>query len=127
MTRQLLTRDQQFTNRIMRRVYFFWFMKRIAPTILLQLGAFTLLAVGIHEFVSIRFVSANAITALSGGVGAMISYVMSAVAKTGFIPQLLFGASVMLRILVLRDLRRAFQRLMKHELESTAALQRLSR
>ena len=127
MTHQLLARDQELTKRIMRRVYFFWFMKRVAPTILLQLGAFTLLAVGIHEFVSIRFVSANAIAALSGGVGAVISYAKSAVAKTGFIPQLLFGASVMLGILVLRDLRRALRRLMRHELESAAALQRLSR
>ncbi len=127
MTRQILAKDQELTNRIMRRVYFFWFMKRVAPTILLQLGAFTLLAIGIHEYVSIRFVSANAIAAISGGVGAMISYAASAVAKTGFIPQLLFGASVMLGILVLRDLRRAFRRLMKHEIESSVALERFSR
>ncbi|MBI2096630.1 MAG: hypothetical protein HYT40_00510 [Candidatus Sungbacteria bacterium] len=126
MTHTRETKNQSLTDRIMRQVYFYWFMKRMAPAIVLQLGAFALLLTGIHEYVSIRFVAANATAAVSGGMGAMVSYVLSAVAKTGFIPQLLFGASVLLGILVLRDLRRALRYLLRREVKNFAALERFS-
>lgn len=92
-------------RRIMRRVYGYWFIRHAAPTLVLQMLALILLAVGIHEFVSVKFVAANAIATMTS-LSAFANFIGSAIANTGFIPQLLFGASGALLLLMGRDLSR---------------------
>ena len=100
--------SESLTKRIMRRVYFIWFTKRVAPTLALQLTALVLMAVGIHEYISVRFVLANAAHTVSG-IPSLITFTRSAVAHTEFIPRLLLGASTLLGLLVIRDILRVFR------------------
>lgn len=106
------THSINLTQRIMRRVYFYWFMRRVAPTLLGQLAVLSLLLVGIHEYVSIRFVVQNAMGAVSG-LPSLVNFAASAFRNTGFVPQILFGAVVLLGFMTFRDvlkLRRGMPR-----------------
>lgn len=104
----LINYSENLTRRVMRRVYFVWFMKRVAPPLALQAASLALVLVGIHEFISVRFVLANAADSISG-VNSLVSFTSSAVINTGFIPQLLLGASTLLGLLIVRDVARAFR------------------
>lgn len=96
--------------RIMRRVYTYWFVKRVMPVLVLQVATLGLLLLGIHEYVSVKFVLKNAISAISGaGLPSLIPFTESAFQHAGFVPQLLFGASALLAILIVRDAVKALR------------------
>lgn len=101
-------------QRIMRRVYAYWFMKSVLPALLLQGGALVMLLVGIHEYVSVKFVSTNALSAVSG-FGSLITFVKSAYSHTEFISRVLFGASLLFGALVTRDLVRVWKKTLRGE------------
>lgn len=96
---------EALTRRVMRRVYWHWFWKRQAPTLVPQLGVLALVALGIHEFVSVRFVFYNALQVTSD-VRLFANFLLVGFRNTGFVPQLLFGASFLLGLLLLRDFSR---------------------
>ena len=101
-------------TRIMRRVYFYWFLKQVAPSLAIQLGALGLILVGVHEYVSVRFVSSNASVSATS-IESFIRYAATAFSKTEFISRVLIGATVLLGFLILRDARRIFRRLMMRQ------------
>ena len=97
--------SEALTRRIMRRVYWHWFWRRQAPALASQLGILVLVALGIHEFVSVRFVFYNALQTVSDA-RLFANFLMVGFQNTGFVPQLLFGASFLLGLLLLRDFSR---------------------
>ncbi|MBI2054989.1 MAG: hypothetical protein HYT39_02730 [Candidatus Sungbacteria bacterium] len=105
---QLINYSEALTRRIMRRVYFTWFVKRVAPTMALQTASLALLLIGVHEFISVKFVLANAVDSISS-VPSLVSFTTSAVGNAGFIPQLLLGASTFLGLLIVRDVLKVFR------------------
>lgn len=96
---------EALTRRVMRRVYWHWFWRRQAPALASQLGVLALVALGIHEFVSVRFVLHNAFQAISD-IRLFANFLVVGFRNTGFVPQLLFGASFLLGLLLLRDFSR---------------------
>jgi len=106
--------DLMLKTRIMRRVYFYWFLKQVAPSLAIQLGALGLILVGVHEYVSVRFVSSNASVSATS-IESFIRYAATAFSKTEFISRVLIGATVLLGFLILRDARRIFRRLMMRQ------------
>lgn len=110
------SRSIDLTQRIMRRVYFYWFMRRVVPTLLGQLAVLALLLVGIHEYVSIRFVLQNAVGAISG-IPTLVDFVAAAFRNTGFVPQILFGAAVLLGLMTFRDILKIFRGMPGGQLE----------
>jgi len=101
-------------TRIMRRVYFYWFFKQVAPSLAIQLGVLGLILVGVHEYVSVRFVSTNAAGSATS-ISSFFQYAATAFSKTEFISRVLIGATVLLGFLILRDTRRIFHRLMMRQ------------
>lgn len=99
----------QLKKRIMRRVYAVWFMREVAPPLALQLLVLGALLVGIHEFVSVKFVLRNALHSVSG-IPSLIDFAAAAIRNTGFIPQILLTSSFLLAALILRDLRKMLRR-----------------
>lgn len=110
------SRSTNLTQRIMRRVYFTWFMRRVAPTLLGQLAVLALLLIGIHEYVSIRFVLQNAMGAVSG-LPSLVDFAAAAYANTGFVPQILFGAVVLLGLMTFRDIVKLWRGMPRGELQ----------
>ncbi|MBI3627665.1 MAG: hypothetical protein HY220_02885 [Candidatus Sungbacteria bacterium] len=106
---QISVPHDHLTKRIMRRVFATWFIRRILPPLVLEFGALGLVLAGIHEYISIRFVMRNAVHAIHG-VPSLIMFSESALAHTAFVPRLLMAASIMLAILLIRDLRRIVSR-----------------
>ncbi|MBI4134885.1 MAG: hypothetical protein HY471_02160 [Candidatus Sungbacteria bacterium] len=98
----------RLAQRIMRRVYWYWFWKKEAPTLGMQLGILALVLVGIHEFVSVKFVLRNALETVPD-MGSFLRFTGAAVQNTGFVPQLLFGALLILGLMVGRDVLKALR------------------
>lgn len=101
-------RSVALTQRIMRRVYWQWFYRKMAPTLGVQLGTLALLGLGIHEFISVRFVLANALN-VAGDFDSLTRFALSAVQNTGVVTHLLSGALLLLGIMLLRDASRAWK------------------
>lgn len=106
--------DLMLKTRIMRRVYFYWFFKQVAPSLAIQLGALGLILAGVHEYVSVRFVSSNVSDAATS-ISSFSQYAVTAFSKTEFISRVLIGATVLLGFLILRDARRILRRLMTRQ------------
>lgn len=103
-------RNVALTQRIMRRVYWQWFWRREAPALGIQSVALVLLVLGIREFVSVRFVLANAMN-VATDLQSLVRFSAVAVQNTGFVTQFLSGAALLLGALLARDLSRALRAL----------------
>lgn len=102
--------QNQLKQRIMRRVYLAWFMREMLPKMAGQAAALGLLLLGVHEFISVKFVLANALDAVSG-IPTLMQFFAVAFRNTGFVPQILLVSSILLGALLLRDAVRAARRI----------------
>src|SRR3989344_5430364 len=121
-TMTISSQNMALTKRIMRRVYFHWFLRQIAPVLALQLGALGLLLIGIHEYVSVKFVSANALSAISD-IQSLYSFAVTAFWKTELVSRVLVGASVLFALLLGRDILRFWSRTLRGSSARMAAMQ----
>jgi len=113
------------TQRIMRRVYVYWFLKKVAPVFLAQIGVLAILLVGVHEYVSIRFVGSNALIQASS-IRSFLVFLQSAFSHTEFVSRVLIIASALLSILIARDVVRFWRGILRRQGANHAALLRES-
>ncbi|MDO8555237.1 MAG: hypothetical protein Q7R75_01575 [bacterium] len=85
-----------FKKRIMRRVYAVWFLRQIAPVLLLQMPLFVFIAIreAAREFF-IAKIAENFFTSFgNAGVSGVIGFSFSAARNTPFVPVLVIFSSI---------------------------------
>ncbi len=107
--------NKNLQKRVMRRVYSIWFLKQVAPILILEMPV--LLAVGLWEIARAFFVAKiveNFITSVhSGSVVTVVNFVGSALYRIGdhLVPITIAGISVGLFIILAYKVIRNFTQL----------------
>lgn len=92
-------------NRVMKNVYTIWFVRRIAPVLILEVALFGALALGIASAVSIGKIAANAAHGI-GDMRSLVGFFSSAFANTTLMVQVLAFSILAASFMLLRDMVR---------------------
>ena|SRR3989344_3540274 len=88
--------NNDFKKRIMRRVYAVWFLKQVAPVLLLQMPLFAFIAIreAAREFFVAK-IADNFFTSFNNaGVSGVSGFALSALERTPFVPVLVIFSSI---------------------------------
>ena len=95
--------SQDLKNRIMRRVYFIWFLRYLVKDVLVKAFGLALIVLGLKQAVFVSAVFQN-ISMASRHLGTFVNFSLDAVGNAGpYVLFLFFGAGVITGFL-LRDL-----------------------
>jgi hypothetical protein len=92
-------------NRVMKNVYTIWFVRRIAPVLILEVILFGALALGIASAVSVGKIAANAMHGI-GDTKSLIGFFVAMFANTTLMVQVLAFSILAASFLLLRDMIR---------------------
>lgn len=92
-------------NKVMKNVYTIWFVRRIAPVLILEVLLFGALALGIASAVSIGKIAANAMQGI-GDMKSLVGFFSSAFANTTLMVQVLAFSIIAISFMLLRDMVR---------------------
>lgn len=92
-------------NRVMKNIYTIWFVRRIAPVLILEVLLFGALALGIASAVSIGKIAANAAHGI-GDMKSLVGFFSSAFANTTLMVQVLAFSILTASFLLVRDMIR---------------------
>ena len=92
-------------SRVMKNVYTIWFVRKIAPVLILEVLLFGVLALGIASVVSVGKIAANAVHGI-GDMKSLVGFFSSAFANTTLMVQVLAFSIFAASFLLLRDMIR---------------------
>lgn len=92
-------------NKVMKNIYMIWFVRRIAPVLILEVVLLGALALGIASAVSIGKIAANAAHGI-GDMKSLVGFFSSAFANTTLMVQALAFSIIAISFLLLRDMIR---------------------
>lgn len=100
-----LTEQLNIKSRVMKNIYTIWFVRRIAPVLILEVLLFGALALGIASAVSVGKIAANAVHGI-GDMKSLFGFFRAAFANTTLMVQMLAFSILAASFLLLRDMIR---------------------
>jgi len=94
-------------NRILWRVYFIWFLRRMLPIVLLQIAALVVLVKIFARNVFVSKVLENVVAASGFGYGEVFKFLLAAFINAHFAVQAVIVISLGISALIIRDIVRA--------------------
>ncbi|MDO8600604.1 MAG: hypothetical protein Q7R73_03230 [bacterium] len=101
------TQNEQLNikSRVMKNVYTIWFVRKIAPILILEVLLFGMLALGIASAVSVSKIASNAFYGI-GDMKSLVGFFSSAFTNTTLMVQVLAFSILAASFLLLRDMIR---------------------